>query len=87
MNFIKRMLRRARKCEPMSREKYNYESACLTSVRALINCWADDYHRGEPLKGHDRVRWIKSCYARMQELDELFKEDEKLYKEIREAEK
>ena len=87
MNFIKRMLRRARKCEPMSREKYNYESACLTSVRALISIWADDYHRGEPLKGHDRVRWIKSCYARMQELDEIFKEDEKLYKEIREAEK
>ena len=87
MNFIKRMLRRARKCEPMSREKYNYESACLTSVRALISIWADDYHRGEPLKGHDRVRWIKSCYARMQELDELFKEDEKLYKEIREGKK
>ena len=87
MNFIKRMLRRARKCEPMSREKYNYESACLTSVRALISIWADDYHRGEPLKGHDRVRWIKSCYARMQELDELFKEDEKLYNEIREGKK
>ena len=50
MNFIERMLRRARECEPMSREKYNYESACLTSVRALVSCWADDYHRGEPLK-------------------------------------
>ena len=87
MNFIKRMLRRARKCEPMSREKYNYESACLTSVRALISIWADDYHRGEPLKGHDRVRWIKSCYARMQELDKIFKEDEKLYNEIREGKK
>ena len=87
MNFIKRMLRLARESKPMSREKYNYESACLTSVRALISIWADDYHRGEPLKGHDRVRWIKSCYARMQELDELFKEDEKLYKEIREGKK
>jgi hypothetical protein len=87
MNFIKRMLKRARESECMSREQYNYESACLTSVKALIGVWADDYHRGEPLKGHDRVRWIKSCYARMQELDELFKEDEKLYKEIREAEK
>ena len=87
MNFIKRMLKRARESECMSREQYNFESACLTSVKSLISIWADDYHRGEPLKGHDRVRWIKSCYARMQELDELFKEDEKLYKEIREAEK
>ena len=87
MNFIKRMLRLARESKPMSREKYNYESACLTSVRALINCWADDYHRGEPLKGHHKVRWMKNVYGRIQELDELFKEDEKLYKEIREDKK
>ena len=81
MNFIKRMLSRARECAPMSREKYNYESACLTSVRALISCWADDYHRGEPLKGHHKVRWMKNVYARIQELDEIFKEDEKIKKE------
>ena len=83
MDFIKRMLKRARESECMSREQYNFESACLTSVKALISIWADDYHRGEPLKGHDRVRWIKSCYARMQELDEIFKEDEKLRKEVK----
>ena len=87
MEFIKRMLKRASESEPMSREKYNYESACLTSVKALVSYWADDYHRGEKLKGHNRVRWMKNVYERIQELDEIFKEDEKLYKEIREGKK
>jgi len=81
MNFIKRMLKRARESEVMSREQYGYESACLTSVKSVISIWADDYHRGEPLKGHHKVRWMKTVYARLQELDEIFKEDEKLYKE------
>ena len=85
MNFIKRMLKRARESEVMSREQYNYESAALCSVKAMVSVWADDYHRGEPLKGHHKVRWMKSCYARMQELDRIFKEDEKLYKEIKEG--
>ena len=85
MNFIKRMLKRARESEVMSREQYNYESAALCSVKAMVSVWADDYHRGEPLKGQERVRWVKSCYARMQELDKIFKEDEKLYKEIKEG--
>ena len=87
MNFIKRVLRLARESEPYSKEQKSFESNALTSVKAMVSVWADDYHRGEPLKGHDRVRWIKSCYARMQELDKLFKEDEKLYKEIKEGKK
>jgi hypothetical protein len=87
MNFIKRMLKRARESEIMSREKANYESAALTSIKAMVSIWADDYHRGEPLKGHHKVRWMKSVYARIQELDELFKEDEKLYKELKEVKK
>ena len=35
MNFIKRMLKRARESEIMSREKANYESAALTSIKAM----------------------------------------------------
>ena len=87
MDFVKRMLKRASESDIGSRDQYFFESAALTSIRAMISIWADDHHRGEPLKGHDRVRWVKSCYARMQELDKLFKEDEKLYKEIRETKK
>ena len=60
----------------MSREQYNNESACLTSGKALVCHWADDYHRGEKLKGHNRVRWMKNVYARIQELDKLFEENE-----------
>ena len=75
MNFIKRMLRKARESEVMSREQYSYESCALTSVKALVSIWADDYHRGEPLKGHNRVRWVKDVYARIQELDKIFEED------------
>ena len=76
MNFIKRMLKRARESDIGSRDQYYYESAALTTIKSMVSIWADDYHRGEPLKGHDRVRWMKSCYARMQELDKIFKEDE-----------
>ena len=83
MNSIKRSLRLARESEPMSREQYSYESWALGTVKAMIGVWADDYHRGEPLKGHDRVRWIKECYARMQELNEIFLEDYKIKEEAR----
>ena len=83
MDFIKRMLRRARESKVMSREKANFESAAFYSLRAMVSIWADDTHRGEPLKGHNRVRWVKEVYARIQELNELFNEDEKLYKEVK----
>ena len=76
MDFVKRMLKRASESDIGSRDQYFFESSALGSVKAMISVWADDYHRGEPLKGHDRVRWVKRCYARMQELDKIFKEDE-----------
>jgi len=81
MDFLKRMLKRARESDIGSRDQYYFESSALYTVKAMVSVWADDYHRGEPLKGHDRVRWMKKCYARIQELDEMFKEDEKIRKE------
>ena len=87
MDFIKRMLRLARESEPWSNEAKGFESNALTTIKSMVSVWADDYHRGEPLKGHYKTRWMKEVYSRIQELDELFKEDEKLYKEIKEGRK
>jgi len=87
MDFIKRMLKHARESDIASRRKADYESYALYSLRGMVSFWADDYHRGEKLKGHNKVRWMKEVYARMQELDKIFKEDEKLYKEIKEGRK
>ena len=84
MDFIKRMLRLARESEPMSRGQYSFESSALTSIKAMVDFWADEYTlRGDKLKGQDLVRWKKEVYSRIQELDQIFKEDEK----IREVEK
>ena len=84
MNFLKRMFKRARESVPMSREQYNYESSALTSIKAMVDFWADEYTlRGDKLKGQDLVRWKKEVYSRIQELDEIFKEDEKIRKEDR----
>ena len=88
MNFLKRMLKRARESEVMSREQYSFESAALTSIKAMVEFWADEYTlRGDKMKGQDLVRWKKEVFARIQEMDKIFKEDEKLYKEIKEARK
>tara|TARA_R110002020_G_scaffold146149_1_gene320594 strand:+ start:143 stop:310 length:168 start_codon:yes stop_codon:yes gene_type:complete len=54
-----------------------FESSALNSVKAMVSIWADDYHRGEPLKGHHKVRWMKDVYARIQELNKVFEEAEK----------
>ena len=82
MNFLKRMLKRARESEPMSREQYNYESSALTSIKAMVDFWADEYTMsGYKMKGQDLVRWKKEVYSRIQELDQIFKEDEKIRKE------
>ena len=84
MNFLKRMLKRARESEAMSREQYNYESAALSSIRGMVDFWADEFTlSGRKMKGQDLVRWKKEVYARIQELDEIFKEDEKLRKEVK----
>ena len=88
MNFLKRMLKRARESEAMSREQYSFESAALTSIKAMVEFWADEYTlRGAKMKGQDLVRGKKEVYSRIQEMDEVFKEDEKLYKEIKEGRK
>ena len=81
MDFVKRMLSLAREHDPWSSEARGFESSALTSVKAMVSFWADDYHRGEPLKGHNKVRWMKEVYGRLQELDAIFKEDEKIRKE------
>jgi hypothetical protein len=82
MNFIKRMLRLARESEPYSSEQKSFESSALTSIKAMVSFWADEYTLdGRKLKGQDLVRWKKEVYSRIQELDEIFKEDEKLKKE------
>ena len=77
MSFVKRMLLRARESDIGSRDQYFFESAALGTVKAMVSVWADDMHRGEKLKGHHLVRWRKQVYARIQELDQIFKEAEK----------
>jgi len=85
MNFLKRMLRLAREHEPWSNEARGFESSALTSIKAMVSFWADEYTLdGRKLKGQDLVRWKKEVYSRIQELDEIFKEDEKLKKKAEE---
>ena len=82
MNFLKRTLRLARESEPYSLEAKGFESCALTSIKAMVSFWADEYTlRGDKMKGQDMVRWKKEVYSRIQELDEIFKEDEKLREE------
>ena len=84
MKYIKKMLRLARESEPMSREQYSYESSALSSIRGMVDFWADEYTlRGDKMQGHNLVRWKKEVYDRIQELDEIFKEDEKIRKEVK----
>jgi len=87
MNFIRRMLKLARE-EPegsWSAKAKGYESNALSSIRGLVDFWADEYTMtGRKMKGQDLVRWKKEVYARIQELDIIFKEDEKLRKEGKE---
>ena len=84
MNFIKRMLRLAREYDSWSPEAKGYESSALYSIKGMVDFWADEYTlSGRKMKGQDLVRWKKEVYARIQELDEIFKEDEKLRKEVK----
>ena len=82
MNFIRRMLKRARESDIGSRDQYFYESAALGTVKGMVSFWADDFHRGEKLKGHQLNRWAKDVLRRVQDLDAEFNEDEKIRKEI-----
>ena len=82
MNFIKRMLRLAREHDSWSPEAKGYESSALYSIKGMVDFWADEYTlSGRKMKGQDLVRWKKEVYARIQELDEIFKDDEKIRKE------
>jgi hypothetical protein len=84
MNTIRRMLKRSRESQIGSREQYSCESSALWTIRGMVEFWADEYTlRGNKLKGQDLVRWKKEVFARIQELNEVFQEDEKLRKEAR----
>jgi len=85
MNYIKKMLRFAREHDSWSPEAKSYESYALTSIKSMVSFWADEYTlNGDKMNGQNLVRWKKEVYARIQELDEIFKEDEKLRKEDKE---
>jgi len=83
MNFIRRMLRLARESDSWSPEAKGFESNALSTVRGMVPIWADYTHRGEKLKGHHLNRWAKDVLKRVQELNEVFEEDEKLRKEVK----
>ena len=82
MNNIRRTLKLAREADPLSRKQYSYESWALGTLKGMVSFWADEYTMsGRKLKGHDLVQWKKEVFERIQELDAIFKEDEKLRKE------
>ena len=84
MDFIKRMLRLAREADSWTPEAKQYESNALSSIRGLVEFWSDEYTMsGRKMKGQDLVRWKKEVYSRIQELNEIFQEDEKLRKEAK----
>ena len=86
MTFLERMLRLAREHDAWSPEAKSFESNALTNIRSMISFWADEYTlNGDKMKGQNLVRWKKEVYSRIQEMNEVFKEDEKLYKEIKEG--
>ena len=84
MSFVKRMLLRARESDIGSRDQYFFESAALGTVKGMVSIWADDFHRGEKLKGHHLNRWAKDVLKGVQRLDQEFREDEKIRKEEKE---
>ena len=84
MNSIRRNLKRAREAKPLSREQYSYESWILGHIRGMVEYWADEHTlNGDKMTGHSLVRWKKDVYRRIQQLNEVFQEDEKLRKEAR----
>jgi len=88
MESIRRMLKRSRESQIGSREQYSCESSALWTIRGMVEFWADEYTlRGDKLKGQDLVRWKKEVYSRIQELNKIFQEDEKIREEVRNAKK
>ena len=85
MNYIKKMLRLAREHDSWSCEAKSYESYALSSIKAMVDFWADEYTlNGDKMNGQNLVRWKKEVFARIQEMDKIFKEDEKIRKEVKE---
>ena len=83
MDFIKRMLRLARESDSWSPEAKGFESSALSNIRGMVSFWADlNTLSGRPLNGHEKNAWAKEVLNRIIELDEIFKEDEKLRKEV-----
>lgn len=88
MTFLERMLRLAREHDAWSPEAKSFESNALTNIRSMISFWADEYTlRGDKMSGHRLVAWKKEVYSRIQELDKIFKEDDKIREEVRNAKK
>jgi len=84
MNFVKRMLRLSREEDSWSPEAKSFEASALMSIRGMVEFWADEYTMsGRKMKGQDLVRWKKEVYSRIQELNEIFQEDERLRKEAK----
>tara|TARA_Y100000593_G_scaffold83537_1_gene157564 strand:- start:697 stop:954 length:258 start_codon:yes stop_codon:yes gene_type:complete len=82
MESIKRNLKRSREAGFGKGEFF--ESSALWTIRGMVEYWADETtFRGDKLKGQDLVRWKKEVYSRIQELNKIFQEDEKLRKEAR----
>jgi hypothetical protein len=88
MTFLERMLKLAREHDAWSPEAKSFESNALTNIRTMISFWADEHTlRGDKMNGHNLVRWKKEVYSRIQELDKIFKEDDKIREEVRNAKK
>ena len=82
MEIIRSNLKRAREADYGQKEQY--ESSVLWTLRGMVEYWADENTlSGNKMTGHNLVRWKKEVYSRIQELNAIFKEDEKLRKELR----
>ena len=76
MEAIRRNLKNA--LEEDYGKKEVYLTSVLWNIRGMVEFWADEYTlRGDKLKGQDLVRWKKEVYSRVQELNDIFQEDEK----------
>ena len=76
MESIRRNLKNAREADYGKKEVYL--SSVLWTIRGMVEYWADEYTlSGRKMKGQDLVRWKKEVFNRVQELNDIFQEDEK----------
>tara|TARA_R100001594_G_scaffold3055_1_gene11750 strand:+ start:92 stop:334 length:243 start_codon:yes stop_codon:yes gene_type:complete len=77
MDSIKRNLKNAREADYGKKEVYL--SSVLWTIRGMVEYWADENTlSGRKMTGHNLVRWKKEVFKRVQELNDIFQEDEKL---------